>query len=123
MSDTELRRRVYRTFAETGRGPAPAEDELEALARGNIVVERGRIRIANPFSGVPTGHVTHANGRSWYANCVWDGLGILAALGTDGAVDAEGLELEVRNGELVPTRHVVHFLVPAPRWYDDLVFT
>jgi hypothetical protein len=33
------------------------------------------------------------------------------------------LELRIRDGELEPTSHLAHFLLPARRWYDDLVFT
>jgi len=56
--------------------------------------------------------------------CPWDALGILALLGADGrATDADGLSLEIRNGQLAATNLLIHFLVPAARWYEDLRFT
>jgi hypothetical protein len=30
----------------------------------------------NPFSAVETPHRVEAGGRSWFANCAWDALGI-----------------------------------------------
>jgi hypothetical protein len=136
LTDVELRRRIFRHFADERRAPTPedvgaAPEDYERLAAAHALVLRddSGIRIANPFSGVPTGHVAEASGRSWDANCAWDALGILAALGLDGAVHtacadcSEPLRVEVRDAALVPTEAVAHFLVPAARWYDDLVHT
>jgi Alkylmercury lyase len=136
LTDVELRRRVFRHFAEERRAPAPEEvgarpEDYERLADAHALVLRddGGIRIANPFSGVPTGHVAETGGGRWDANCAWDALGILAALGVDGAVHttcadcSEPLRVEVRGGELAAAEAVAHFLVPAARWYDDLVHT
>mgnify|MGYP002260981813 CR=1 FL=1 len=39
--------------------------------------------MAHPFSGVPTDFVVTINGRRWFANCVWDGLAILAQSSED----------------------------------------
>ena len=53
-----------------------------------------------------------------------------AALHTDGVVSSacpdcgEPLELEVRDGKLVDGADLlVHFVVPARRWWDDIGFT
>jgi hypothetical protein len=136
LTDTELRRRIFRHFADERRAPtpgevgaAPADYERLAAAHALVLRDDGGIRIANPFSGVSTGTLAQAGGRRWDANCAWDGLGILAALGVDGAVHttcadcSEPLRVEVRDGGLAPTDAVAHFLVPAARWYDDLVHT
>jgi hypothetical protein len=136
LTDLELRRRILRFFADEASAPGPAEVGAEAgdfrrLAEAGALVltEAGGIRIANPFSGVPTGYTAEADGRSWDANCAWDALGILAALGRDGTARTtcsdcgEPLALGVEGGQLVATDAVAHFLVPAARWYDDLVHT
>jgi hypothetical protein len=92
------------------------------------------IRMANPFSGIPTDFQVRANGKTYFANCAWDMLGIPAALHTDAVIDAvctesnESMQLEIKNGELNQspnTNHqlLVHFPLPFARWYDDLVFT
>jgi hypothetical protein len=136
LSEVELRRRILAFFAEHGHAPTPADvdatgDDYRRLADAHALVldADGSIVIANPFSGVPTAYRAEADGRSWDANCAWDGLGILAALGRGGAMHTtcsdcgEPLALEVRDGELAETGTVAHFLVPAAAWYHDLVHT
>ena len=97
-----------------------------------LVLDPGtdEIRMLNPFSAVETPHRVEAGGRSWFANCAWDALGIPAALHRDGLIDSEcadcgePLELEVRDGRLVRGGELlVHILVPARHWWDDIVFT
>jgi hypothetical protein len=36
---------------------------------------------------------------------------------------AEPIEIDVRAGAPEPDEHLVHILVPAARWWDDIVFT
>ena len=89
------------------------------------------IRMANPFSGIPTDFKVHANGKTYYANCAWDMLGIPAALDCDAVIeakftesnDAEAVQLEVKDGKIINNQLLVHFPLPFSRWYDDLVFT
>ncbi len=88
------------------------------------------IRIANPFSGVPTRFRVHANGRSYWANCAWDALGIPAALHADATIDAV-LSDDDSIVHLVVTAdtvhggggELVHIPLPFAAWYDDLVHT
>jgi len=87
------------------------------------------IRMANPFSGIPTDFKVHANGKTYFANCAWDMLGIPAALHCDAVIDAvctesnNTVQLEVRDGTITNNQLLVHFPLPFARWYDDLVFT
>lgn len=87
------------------------------------------IRMANPFSGIPTNFKVHANGKTYYANCAWDMLGIPAALHTDAVIEAKFTEsddlvkLEVKDGKVTNPDLLVHFPLAFSRWYDDLVFT
>ena len=88
------------------------------------------VRMANPFSGVPTGYRVHTNEHSYFANCAWDSFGILAALHRqDGRIEAtrvdgqEIITLDVIDGQVQGHGEVVHFLLPFAQWYDDLVFT
>ena len=98
-------------------------------AHALVLDEDGEIRIAHPFSAVPTVHRVEAAGRSWYANCPWDSFGICAALGADGHVVSScpdcgaQIELDVRDGRPDADETVVHLLVPAERWWDDIAFT
>ena len=144
--DLRIRNHLYASFVRTGNAPAPAEvaevlglaqddvaDAYRRLHDGHALVLRPgttEIRMLNPFSTVETPHRVEARGRSWFANCAWDALGIPAALHADGVVKSEcpdcgePLELEVRDGELVDGADLlVHFVVPARRWWDDIAFT
>ena len=144
--DLRIRNHVYSTFvgegraqttAETAAALGLAEDEVAAAYRRlhdahALVLHPGtdEIRMLNPFSAVETPHRVEAGGRSWFANCAWDALGIPAALHADGSVSSEcpdcgePLQLEVRDGELVRGADLlVHFVVPARRWWDDIAFT
>lgn len=145
-SDLRIRNHLYSSFVQAGNACTPAEtaselglgveDTRDAYRRLHdahaLVLERDgeTVRMLNPFSAVETPHRVEANGRSWWANCAWDALGIPAALHVDARVEstcpdcAERLELEVRGGELVRgTELLVHFAVPARHWWDDIVFT
>ena len=144
--DLRIRNHVYGSFVRTGNAPAPTEaaeslgltaDEVEAAYRrlhdthALVLQQDGiAIRMLNPFSAVETAHRVEAGGRAWFANCAWDALGIPAALHVDGRIESacpdcgDQLELEVREGELVRGRELlVHFVVPARHWWDDIGFT
>ena len=87
------------------------------------------IRMAPPFSGVPTQHLVIVGGTRYYANCAWDSLGIVAALQQPGMVHAqcaqsgEPLHLEIGIDGPPPSPWVFHCLVPAAKWWEDIVFT
>jgi Alkylmercury lyase len=140
--DLQIRNHVYHRFVELGRAPTRAELEHElggdvdsALRRLHdahaLVLDAatGELRMANPFSAVPTPHRVEADSRSWYANCAWDAFGIPAALQTDGHVSSacpdcgEPIEIDIRGGRALLDEHVFHVVVPADRWWDDIVFT
>jgi hypothetical protein len=87
------------------------------------------IRMASPFSAVPTAYRVEAAGRWWYANCAWDAFGVCAALGTDGRIESscpdcgEAISVGVVRGKPDDEKLVFHCLVPASTWWDDIVFT
>ncbi|MFZ5859078.1 MAG: organomercurial lyase [Chloroflexota bacterium] len=87
------------------------------------------VRMAWPFSGVPTDFKVHVDGKTYFANCAWDMLGIPAALHRDAVMEAvctesnEKVTLEVKDGQISNYQLLVHFPLPFVRWYDDLVFT
>jgi Alkylmercury lyase len=143
--DLELRDLTYRLFVELGRAPSAGE-VAEAAGLPLAEVEEGwrrlhdqhalvlephavQIRMANPFSAVPTPHRVHAAGRSWYGNCAWDAFGICAALRVDGRIETscldcgESIAVEVRDERPDDTSLLFHCLVPAAHWWDDIVFT
>ncbi len=144
--DTRVKLVVYSTVAETAATPTAAEvaQQLRATpaevaaafarlhAKRLLVPEPGdplRIRMAPPFSGMVTPFPVDARGKTYHANCVWDAFGIPAALHTDAVIRAadgftgEPVALEVRDGRPVPRECVIHFAVPAARWWEDIIYT
>lgn len=87
------------------------------------------IRMANPFSAVPTAYRVLANDCWWYGNCAWDAFGILAALEVDGRVESscpdcgEQYAIEVRDSTIDRSDLLFHCPVPAAHWWDDIVYT
>jgi alkylmercury lyase-like protein len=85
------------------------------------------IWMAHPFSGIATDFRVTVGTRRWFANCVWDGLALLALLGdgvlvTHSPATGEPLDFEARGGR-VRGEGIVHFLVPARRFWDDIGHT
>ena len=143
--DLELRARTYSMFVELGRAPTAAEvAEAEGVPSAEVLSgwhslhdqhalvlnsARTEIRMANPFSAVPTAYRVRAAGRWWYANCAWDAFGVCAALHTDGRIETscpdcgEPVNVELREQRPDDESLLFHCLVPASRWWDDIVFT
>ncbi len=85
--------------------------------------------MANPFCAVPSNFRVQALGRTYRGVCIWDSLGIPAALHADATITTrcgdcdDELGLEVWGDELVRGEGVVHFAVPADRWWENIAFT
>src|SRR5262245_66448659 len=98
--ERDVRAAVYAAFRETGEAPTvdalavtlgltPEEvtRALSALADAHALVLRpgsAAIWMAHPFSGIPTDFLVTVGERRWFANCVWDGLAIVALRGGTG---------------------------------------
>jgi hypothetical protein len=145
--DRELRAKlaVYEHFAHVGNRPSVADiasrigvtiaevrDIFGRLRTQRVLVleaDGESIRMAPPFSGVPTQHRVTAGGVSYYANCAWDALGIPAALGRPARVHSRceqslvPLELAVSDRGPEASDWLFHCVVPAAKWWDDIVFT
>jgi hypothetical protein len=143
--DTSVKLALYGITAESGRIPAfdavvervagttdtVKEAYLRLRARRLLWLEADgvTVRMAPPFSGVPTQHRVMVDGVEYYANCAWDALGIPAALHRAGVVRSRceqsltPLELYVGPHGPEPSPWLFHCLVPAAKWWDDLVFT
>ena len=143
--DNWVRWRIYRTFMEEARPPTVGELALES-GRLPLEMEASLVRLADalaivlvpgthhvlmahPFSAVPTAYPVAAGGKRYWANCAWDALGIPAMLGLDSETRTscpdcgEEMSLRVEGGAASPSDAVVHFLVPAARFWEDIGFT
>ena len=143
--DLAIRNLTYALFVDRAQAPTSAD---VAEAAGTDVAEiaaawarlhdaraivldatSGELRMANPFSAVPTTFWVRAADHSWYANCAWDAFGICAALHVDGHIETtcadcgEPIECDVRGEQPDDASLLFHCLVPAAAWWDDIVFT
>jgi alkylmercury lyase-like protein len=143
--DFRLRTLTYGLFVELGRAPTSSEvADAGGLASEGVLAGWRRlheqhalvlnpateeIRMANPFSAVPTAYRVQADGRWWYGNCAWDAFGICAALHVDGRIETscpdcgEAVDVDVREQQPDDESLLFHCLVPASRWWDDIAFT
>ena len=136
---------IYQQTAETARVPrmreiaeafGKPEDDIRAavreLAKGRALImapNDGEIWAPEPFCGTPSAFRVDARGRSYWALCIWDALGVIAVLGGDGLVHTtcgdcgEPMQLHVRDGALAASDALAHFAVPALRFWDNIAFT
>jgi alkylmercury lyase-like protein len=143
--DLALRGLTYARLVQLGRVPMAAEiaaasnrSRAEVIAGWKrldaehaLVLNQatGEILMANPFSAIPTAHRVQAAGQWWYGNCAWDAFGICAALRADGQIETscpdcgDALRVAVRGQRPDDQGVLFHCLVPAARWWDDIVFT
>jgi len=143
--DINLRNLTYKRLVELGR--APTSDEVAKVAglsaddvracwqrlhdEHALVLNSAtcEIRMANPFSGVPTAYRVSAAGRWWYANCAWDAFGVCAALHADVRIEGscphcgEPFCIDVRDGQPDRRDLLFHCLLPVRSWWADIVFT
>ena len=144
-SSADIRSFVYDHIVASGLSPTLAEvathfgttrdvarQELGALKIGKTILvhpESGEIWMAGPFSAAKTDYQVVAGDRSWWANCAWDMLGIPMVLNE--AVQCRtrctdcgtSMTIDCSPSHPPTVDAVVHFLVPARRWYEDIAFT
>jgi hypothetical protein len=146
LLENEIRLAVYRHFYVQGRAPMVVEvagvlgvsvesvrEAFVSLAAQHVLVLHpgtDEVWMAMPFSAAETAFKVVTDEGKWWANCAWDALGIPAMLGQDAEIystcPASGIPLRVTvtGKELgVDTASVVHFLLPAARWWDDIGYT
>ena len=142
--DRRIRQYIYEIAMSRGSPPALAETALslavplsdvraafQRLAEAHMLVlqsESGEILMASPFSAVPTPFLVELDTFSCYGNCIWDAMGIPAMLKRDARIRTacpdcgSALSLSVVGGSLQSAAGIVHFALPARRWWEDIVF-
>lgn len=115
-----------------GRTESDVRAALHHLAAAKVLIlapNGGNVWAANPFCAVPSAFRVNANGLRYWGICIWDALGIAAAVGADAVIEAScgdcgsAMTLEVRGERLVRGDGVVHFAIPAHHWWDNIGFT
>lgn len=144
--DTRVRVRVMERFVADGHPPSAldlagdlrvsssqVEDALHRLHDAHALVlapGTSSVWMANPLSALPTRFTVDVGERTYWGNCIWDGLGVVSMLGGTGAVRTacadcdERMTVDVDAGRPgAEDGAVVHFLLPARRWWDAIGFT
>ena len=143
--DTAVRLALYHEFVRTASPPtaealaaslqsstAEIRSALERLAAGKAIVlqpESRDILMANPLCALSTPFRVQTQDHAFFGSCVWDGLGIMAMLRGDAVLDTscaccgEAMTIGVREEKMVPANGVIHFAIPAKRWWENIVFT
>jgi hypothetical protein len=143
MADQDLRGLLTRMIAE--RGHAPDIGELAASAGMSEAEAEAALRrlhdahalllqphkcepwAVHPFALSPGSCWVETREHGYWANCLYCGLGIAAAIGTDADVttrlggEARTALYRVRGGRLLDTDGVFHLSTPAARWWDNVI--
>ena len=147
IAPEQLRVFVYDTLIGGGHMPTTCEigahfGVAEPAARAALAEARvgktllvhptsGELWMAGPFAAAPTSYRVIGRRATWWANCAWDMLGIPVIVGEPVEIEAActdcgapvRLHVDPATGPAPMSGAVVHFLVPARRWYDDIGFT
>ena len=140
-----LRIHIYDWLLERGTPPTlrelsrhfgePETDLRRAVADlriGKTVLPHpttGEIWMAGPFASAESPYRVAGRKAWWWANCAWDMFGVAVIANEAVRIDARcadcGAAMALRGDpNREPTEDaVVHFLVPARHWYDDIGFT
>ena len=91
----------------------------------------GEITMAHPFSTVPLGFSVMGRDTLWWGGCAWDSFALPHLLPDQGPMVVattcpacdRAHALRVDDGVPPAGGQVAHFLVPAARMWDDVVYT
>jgi Alkylmercury lyase len=81
----------------------------------------------HPFALSPGGCWVEAEGRGWWANCLYCAFGIAAALRTDVIVhtrlggEGEAVTIEATGGRITPPGLLFHLSTPVRHWWDNVI--
>jgi DNA-binding transcriptional MocR family regulator len=124
--------KIRELAAELALSRTTVRSGLQRLAELHVLVlqqHTSEILRAAPFWAVPTAFHVQSGRHAWWASCIWDALGIPAMLGQKAMITTgcgccdSAMALSARKGRLLRAKGVIHFAVPASRWYENVVFT
>ena len=144
-----VRKFVYDHFVEYSRAPHFEEiitkfkitkkkliETLDTLEQHRSLIRitgTQRILMAWPFSNIPTSYQTKLEkGKSYYANCAWDSIGIHVLLQLPVKIKAycfhcaDPIILTLQNEQIlekIPKDVLIHFSKPIAKWYDNIIDT
>lgn len=144
VADEDLRGLLTRMIA--ARGHAPDLRELGQAAGLTAAEVEGSLRrlhdvhalllhphkcepwVVHPFALSPAGCWVETRERGYWANCLYCGFGIAAALGEDARLtarlggEAATAVYRIEGGRLLDSDGVFHLSVPVAQWWDNVIF-
>ncbi len=108
------------------------EKGLDELAANHALVLHPasyKIWVAHPFALFPTLFWVKTSKKSWWGNCTWCSFGIAAAIKKDAEIytkmkgEEETIILSIKDGQLQDADLLVHFPVPAKKFWDNVIYT
>ncbi|KGB53065.1 Alkylmercury lyase [Sphingopyxis sp. LC81] len=139
----QVRTELTRAVAELGHAPSNAdlaeraglpvpvvEAALHALHEAHaLLLHPGKTEpwAVHPFALSPGSCWVETGDKGYWANCVYCGFGIAAALDEDATIytriggEREPVEIHVRNGELVERDLLFHLSTPPRAWWDNVI--
>ena len=142
-TDQDLRGLLCRLIAQRGHAP-PLPELAEAAGLSGQEVRSALRRlhdahalllhpggfepwVVHPFALSPGSCWVETPGRGYWANCLYCGLGIAAALRCDARIttriggEGETRLFHVQEGALVESDFVFHLSTPVARWWDNVI--
>ncbi|GAA1114879.1 organomercurial lyase [Kribbella jejuensis] len=145
MDTEDLRIAVYERFR---RGEIPRRSDLatdlavtpEEVTAGLAVLaaqrhlalgQDGEITMAHPFAATPLGFSVMGRDTLWWGGCSWDSFALAHLLPDQGPMlvattcpeCGQAHAWRIDNQQPPSGEQIAHFLVPAARMWDDVVFT
>lgn len=144
LDDEAVRGALTRLIADLGHAPSTerladavnlpltaVEQNLRNLADAHaLLLHPGSVRpwAVHPFALAPGSCWVETEHKGYWANCLYCGLGIAAALKCEAVIttryggEAETAQYSVRGGRVEPADDVFHLSTPPVRWWDNVVF-
>lgn len=105
---------------------------LKALSDNNALVLHPKsfdIWVAHPFALFPTLFWVKSAGKQWWGNCAWCSFGIATLINADAEIftklqgQQEPLTIHIKDNKVVEEDFVVHFPIPASKFWDNVIYT
>ncbi len=141
--DLAVRGELTRAIAELGHAPSN-QILAERLNESTPVVERILQKlhdahalqlhphcckpwVVHPFALSPGSCWVQSGGRGWWANCLYCGMGIAAALGQDAEIhtrlggEHEPVTIHITNAQVQEAELLFHLSTPVREWWDNVI--
>lgn len=141
--DLDVRGALTRSIAELGHAPSTAAlaarlgvltDTVEASLRAlhdahALLLHPHKLEpwAVHPFALSAGSCWVEIDGRGWWANCLYCGMGIAAAIGGDADIftrlggERESVVVNVRSSAVAQSDLLFHLSTPPKQWWDNVI--